>query len=771
MSDLTVELRVTSIRSRGKNGGAIFAGITENGDRFVAVCDYRLIPDPSLLDQGQIWSVAGNSSARESIAENGFKIKETQITATTAQLLRPAGRNIIAWIADCSDAAGVGQVKARKLYERFGPSLIELIEQKNITALAEVIKQESAELLCQAFEKHAVASTLLWLDQIGMPRRIGASALAFYKNQAREKIEANPYILLSFEADWAKVDDLARNRMGVAENDPRRLLAGIEEALYRGLNAGHTCLPRHEVKTRLTVLLGTNELADQALAEGLSGGQFLQVGDYYQLHGSHLMESYIARRLMEILAGESAEGKKGLFNQGGRDLSCLGKVIDTFEIAHRITLSPEQRAAVLTSAGANLSLILGGAGTGKTTVLKALFAAIDALEPGTKIIQLALAGLAAQRMTAATGRESMTIAGFLAKVDPDTLDFGTTIVVDEASMIDVILLYRLLRHMPAWVRLILVGDPSQLPPIGPGLVLHSLAGLVSIPQTELTAVMRQTAESGIPKVAAAIRDHKVPHWTQYGGNEDAGVSFLSCTRSNMAETVKSVYAELGGDGSDFSVQILSVTNGDVAGVKNLNSILHDQYESGSEQVFCFDQEYGVAAARTLDHVPINVGDLVMFTQNDYALGLRNGSLGKITAALPVAEAEGPCCAVDFDGIEYKLTTRQMQSLVHSYSITVHKAQGSQFARIIVPIKRTRLLDQSLIYTAVTRGVEQVVLVGDENVALAAIKEPATATRRYTTLPALLCKTQICPEESQEDRGINGGDPRSGEGSVYAAKAS
>ncbi len=113
----------------------------------------------------------------------------------------------------------------------------------------------------------------------------------------------------------------------------------------------------------------------------------------------------------------------------------------------------------------------------------------------------------------------MTIAGFLAKVDPDTLDFGTVIVVDEASMIDVILMYRLLRHMPAWVRLILVGDPSQLPPIGPGLVLHSLTGVASIPQTELTTVMRQTSESGIPKVAAAIRDHKAPLWTRYSGNE------------------------------------------------------------------------------------------------------------------------------------------------------------------------------------------------------------------------------------------------------------
>jgi exodeoxyribonuclease V alpha subunit len=140
-----------------------------------------------------------------------------------------------------------------------------------------------------------VASTLLWLDQIGMPRRIGSSVLAFYKNQAQEKINANPYMLLRFEADWAKVDDLARNRMGITENDPRRLLEGIEEALYRGLNAGHTCLPRHEVKTRLSALLGTNELANQALAESLSGEQFLQVADYFQLNGSHLMESYIAQ--------------------------------------------------------------------------------------------------------------------------------------------------------------------------------------------------------------------------------------------------------------------------------------------------------------------------------------------------------------------------------------------------------------------------------------------------------------------------------------------
>jgi len=301
-------------------------------------------------------------------------------------------------------------------------------------------------------------------------------------------------------------------------------------------------------------------------------------------------------------------------------------------------------------------------------------------------------------------------------------------------------MYRLLRHLPAWVRLILVGDPSQLPPIGPGLVLHALVGLATVPQTELKVVMRQTAQSGIPQVAAAIRAHRAPTWTQYRGAADVGVAFVPCTRANMVETIKSVYAELDGSGSDFGVQILSITNGDLGGVRNLNRSLYDQYQDGAEQINCFDQEFGVTAARTLDRVPINVGDLVMFTENNYALGLRNGSLGKIVAALPVTEVDDACCVVDFDGIEHELTTQQLQALVHAYSITVHKAQGSQFTRIIVPIKETRLLDQSLIYTAVTRGVQQVVLVGAEQVALAAIRAPATATRRYTTLPVLLGET-------------------------------
>jgi exodeoxyribonuclease V alpha subunit len=406
------------------------------------------------------------------------------------------------------------------------------------------------------------------------------------------------------------------------------------------------------------------------------------------------------------------------------------------ERMHSITLAPEQRAAVLTCVGAHLSLILGGAGTGKTSVLKALYATLEQIQPGVAIHQLALAGKAAQRMAEVTGRDAMTIAAFLVRIDSGQIAPGSLVVVDETSMVDVILMYRLLRHLPPDVRLVLVGDPAQLPPIGPGLVLHALAGVNAIPQVELSVVQRQSGASGIPRVAAAIRAHQAPEWTAYRGRA-TGVSFVPCAPEAIDDTVRRVYAELGGDGSDFSVQILCVTNAGFGGGRSLNGALHNRYREGGEPVLCHDEEFGTVGAATLDRVALTVGDLVIYTVNDYELGLRNGSLGRIVAALPAGGADDPCCLCDFDGIHYRLTTRQMQALSHAYAITVHKSQGSQFDRVIVPIRRTRLLDQALVYTAVTRAIVQVVLVGDEEAVVAAIRTPTSAAGRHVTLPTLL----------------------------------
>lgn len=741
MSDLSVQLRVTSVRSCGRFGGVIFSGKTDEGDQYVAVCDYKLVPDPSLVDKGQRWAVRGIPTQRESIGSNGFKFSEAQIEATEAELVLPSGRNVIAWIAECPDIQGIGKARAHKLYERFGPTLIDHINCKNIGALADVVGGEAAEKLCHAFTKHQVAHTLLWLDRLGIQRRIGKKVTDFYKDMAQNKIEANPYVLISFEASWKTVDQLARQRFGIALDDPRRLDAAIEESLHRGLKDGHTCLPESQLKTRLSTLLGNSyEHANQALTSGASSAQYRKFNGVYQATGAFLIESYIANRLHELLAGEATESQAELLSRRSGDLRNVYSILDAYERAHGIPLSDEQRHAVLNSAGTHLSLILGGAVTGKATVLKALYEVLETLQPGQAIFQLALAGPAAQRMAEATGRESMTIAEFLDKVDPVTIEMGSTIVVDEASVVDVILMYRLLRHLPSSARLILVGDSSRLPPIGPGLVLHALSGLPSIPQTELKVVKLQSSASGILQVAAAIRNHQSPTWANFTGQPGSGVSFVSCAPASLEETVCKVYGELGGTGEDYSVQILSITNAGPAGVKQLNGVILGHYRQRAELVYCHDAEFGKAGATTHDREPLKVGDLIIYTENDNALGLRNGSLGKVISALPVGGPNEPCCVCDFEGTEYRLNSNQMNALKHSYSITVHRSQDSQFRRVIVPIRESRLLDQTLIYTAVTRGVEQVVLVGDEEATMRAIKAPASAARRHITLPLLLEET-------------------------------
>lgn len=638
MSDVSVQLRITAIRSRGSFGGVIFSGVTDDGQSYVAVCPFTLLPEASLGQKGQIWGVTGTLSNQSFQTANGFNLQEKQIAAVSAQLVRPVGRNIITWIAESPDCAGIGQVKAGKLYDRFGPKLGELIEQSDFGALTEVVSEEAAQLLCHAFDKYKVARTLLWLDQIGVQRRIGMSLVTQYKEDAQAKIEANPYILISFEEKWAAVDELARQRFGIQVDDRRRLESAIEESLYRGLTGGHTCMPEKDVRASLVKLLGTTALATLALSQAKSSTVYRRLDGYFQAQGPYLIESYVAERLRDMLAGEQAQGQQGLFVPALGDLTRLDVILNAYERAHAIELTQAQRDAVRTSAGVHLSLILGGAGTGKTTVLKALYEALEELQPGIVIHQLALSGRAAQRMTEATGRLSMTIAGFLVNTVPGELDPGTVIVVDESSMVDVILMYRLLRFIPCGVRLILVGDPAQLPPIGPGLVLHALAGLDEIPQTELKQVKRQSASSGIPQVAAAIRSHQEAKWCSYEGRPHAGVSFIPCPPERLEQTVQQVYAELGADGSDFSVQILAITNSNVGGVKPLNAALHGCYLQGAEPVLGHDLQNGVVWANTIERLPLKVGSLVIYTENNYELGLRNGSLGKIIKALPVEGA-------------------------------------------------------------------------------------------------------------------------------------
>lgn len=257
------------------------------------------------------------------------------------------------------------------------------------------------------------------------------------------------------------MDDLARHRFGILPDDPRRAEAGLEEALCSLMSAGHTCTPLPLLSAKLGSVLGSSELAKRAILSGSSN--FSVAGDVYQARGPYLIERYVADRLHAIAAGEH-EGQQSVFAANSFTEADLDTCIDEYEVLNGFVLMAEQRVAVKTSASHRLSLILGGAGTGKTTVLKSLYEALEISQPGIAIYQLALAGRAAQRMSEATGRESMTIVGLLNKVGADQLGGHSLVVVDEVSIVDIILMYRLLHHLPVGVRLILVGDPHNCRP-------------------------------------------------------------------------------------------------------------------------------------------------------------------------------------------------------------------------------------------------------------------------------------------------------------------
>ena len=296
------------------------------------------------------------------------------------------------------------------------------------------------------------------------------------------------------------------------------------------------------------------------------------------------------------------------------------------------------------------------------------------------------------------------------------LDDRTLVVLDEASMIDLPTLHAILRYMPEGARLLLTGDAAQLPPIGFGLVYHALVSDAQI-TANLTVIHRQSAESGIPTVSAAIRERRMPLFTDYQGVAD-GVSFVPCESGLIGDVVERIVLQLGGYSN--GVLVVSPTKKGQAGVDAVNARLHERLRpSGTpaHDIKGFNAQY------------YTIGDPVMWLRNDYSRGLFNGQIGQVKS-IPDSPGER-WLEVLFDG-ESSPRTLQLEDLMDltlAHAITCHKLQGSQAARVVVPIYESRVLDPSWVYTAITRAERQVVLVGDLTVLRLALRRSRTAENR------------------------------------------
>lgn len=658
---------------------------------------------------GETWEITGTWQIH---TEHGRQVSVIQATPS-----RPTGRLFVQTVSAHKGFPGIGVARAQRLWRRHGEGIYALLDAGNTDPLIPLLGRELAEVLLSGWRAlEADATAYRWLTSLDLSPNLAEKILAIYgrlpvpASCAEEAkavgaaiwhLQRDPYRMLAF-ATWQSVDLVAR-RLGVSSDDKRRLVGGIEAALIERLHANHTWTSADElVRIAGGFLERHDALLTSAIADAVKIGAIIPVGDGFELAGCEIMERFCADRVLSMAAGKFEAAQLNLRHEWTE--SEIEAELDAFERAEGYALNAEQRRSVHAALLHRASLLVGGPGVGKTTALKAIHHVAEKMH--IVVHQGALSGRATQRMREATSRPAFTIAALLVRVDQGEIELGdgVLLVLDESSMIDLGTLYRLASHFKPGVRLLLVGDTGQLPPIGFGLTFHVLADDPHIPKTELTTVMRQSAESGIPEVCAAIRSGRTPKLLSGLSGRD-GVAFLPAKADEVVDKVMDVLADLGGIGR---AQIICAVKRGLGGTFEFNRQL--QAVAGrSKSLLC---------GRFFP------GEPIIAMRNDYDIGIMNGDLG-----IAIGEMRSGELVADFNGREICMPPSYLVNLDLAYAITCHKSQGSQFERVIIPITRSRLMDRTLLLTAASRGQRQVFLVGDRSVLDRAIASLPVSNRR------------------------------------------
>lgn len=614
---------------------------------------------------------------------------------------------------------GVGEATAKNIVEHFGMDSLDVLENHpdRLAGLPGIGRSRAAGIAASFFEQRAMRDVMMTLTGYGITVRQAMQLYQAHGAGCLLRVEENPYSLVEdVEGVGFKTADKIAQNMGVERSSRRRLRAGLQYMLIWARQEGHTYLPREALLHGAAEMLECDpDLLDEALDAIIIDGtlQYSMAGDTdaVYLPVLHHMEKDCARRLLLLACAPEDEATMDL----DRELTALEREL-------KIELAREQRAAVLSALCEGAMVITGGPGTGKTTILQFILRIMTRL--GLDYALCAPTGRAAKRMTEATGVEAATIHRLLEyggegqarfSRNEDNPLFYDMVVVDEMSMVDLPLMYALLRALPQGTRLIMVGDADQLPPVGAGTVLHDIIESGVLPVTRLSEIFRQSDRSGIAKNAQRINAGQPPL-----PEPDSDFTFLNCPATELAlEKVVSLCG--GGDRALFTcdpqcgVQVLSPTKKGALGVKNLNARL--QAALNPKAPHKAEREFGESIFRE--------GDKVMQIKNDYrmewmrtdkkgvpelGLGVFNGDLGTIYR-MDMAEQTLDVLFDDERMASY--TFSQLDELELAYCISIHKSQGSEFPIVILPLFSGPpiLMTRNLLYTAVTRARRQVLIVG------------------------------------------------------------
>jgi len=696
-------------------------GIFETEEEQITVVGY--LP---FIKKGDTLKIIGKFVEHKDYGEQ-FKIE-------TFEKLMPQTLGALETYLANGNIKGVGPATASKIVNKFGEDTIHVLkfEPQKLAQIRGITKDKAIEISESFIENWEVWQIVGFLERFGIGAESAKKVYDLLGINAIAEIEADPYILIDISrgVDFKQIDQMAIE-LGMEKENQKRVKSGIKYALIKITYNGHCCTLKENLIEYVKTLLNVNEATiengiinlkvnDEIVVEDRNGEEWIYLYSFYNA------ENQIARNILELDKYRNV-----------KKVSNIEKELNLVEKRTDIILSEKQKEAIRAINDNNVTIITGGPGTGKTTIIKSIIEIYK--QKKYKIVLCAPTGRAAKRMTETTGEEASTLHRLLeiGKVDEESLfkkdnEYqgapidGDIIIVDEVSMVDMFIMSYLLDCIYKGTKLILVGDCDQLPSVGPGSVLKDLIASERIVTVHLDKIFRQAAKSKI-----IVNAHRVNNGKKFISKEDPEMEedskqdFFFIKENNQEKVLEQVLSLCNGRLKKFgdydffeSIQVLSPTKKGLLGTKEMNKALQEELNPHRE---------GEAEKNSMGAI-FRIGDRIMQIKNNYDMywekknegevevgnGVFNGETGTI---LNINEKEKNIC-VKFDDDKYVwYEFNDLEQIEHSYCITIHKAQGSEFDVVImiVPQAAPMLLTRNLLYTGLTRAKKLLIVIGNERV--------------------------------------------------------
>ena len=664
-----------------------------------------------------------------------------QFQATSYHVNRPTSKDGLVDFLSGKQFTGIGKKTAEKIVDKLGTDAInKIIADPHVLDKLKLRKAVKDSLVDNLRANQGMDEIIIGLNDLGFGANLSSAIFDKYGEETLHIINENPYQLA------AEIDGISFNRadqvaqkLGIATDDSRRIDAAIIQMLDDlTMETGDTFTTTKPLLQQTIQLLAqgsggrvsTDLIANQIIE--LEKNQAISYADE-KIYPTALYnaEWQIADHLHRLLT----------VDQEKVPVTTIEKTVTKVADQSGITYDQVQKEAIKTALNSKVMLLTGGPGTGKTTIIKGIVASyakihdlsLDVNEYKEKSFPVLLAaptGRAAKRMSEATDLPASTIHRLLGlngremPTDMNARDLeGSLLIIDEMSMVDTLLFKTLIQAVPTSMHVVLVGDKDQLPSVGPGQVFHDLLDFAELPKVELTNIHRQAADSTIIPLAHAIKEGKLPSDLT---NKMPDRSFISCHANQVPSVVQQIIdLSKKRDYSANDIQILAPMYRGQAGIDRLNELAQQAYNppaNGKQEV-------------DFRGLTFRVGDKVLQLVNVPEKNIFNGDIGKITAIESgrTVGKKNESITVDFDGNEVSYSRMEWNQLRLAYCISIHKAQGSQFKMVLLPIVQqfSRMLQRNLLYTAITRAAEKLVLIGEPYAVVTSVKNEAV--NRKTSL--------------------------------------